>query len=339
MFTIDGSAGEGGGQILRSSLALSLITGEPVKVGAIRKGRARPGLMRQHLAAVKAAAEIGQGEVSGAELGSKEIVFRPGQVRPGDYTFRIGTAGSTTLVLQTVLPALLRASGPSSITLEGGTDNPMAPPFDFLAQAYLPLVRRMGPAVSIALEARGFFPAGGGRFRVDITPGAQLARLDLLERGEVLRKRVTAIVANLPASVAMREIAAASALLGWDRSCFAPQVIKGAPGPGNVVSIAVESEQVTEVFTGFGEKSVRAEIVAERVAREAQAYLDAGVPVGEHLADQLLLLMALAGGGSFRTVEPSSHSTTHIALLKQILGTKIHSEREGDKVWRVEVCA
>lgn len=222
MFTIDGSAGEGGGQILRSSLALSLITGEPVKVGAIRKGRARPGLMRQHLAAVKAAAEIGQGEVSGAELGSKEIVFRPGQVRPGDYTFRIGTAGSTTLVLQTVLPALLRASGPSSITLEGGTDNPMAPPFDFLAQAYLPLVRRMGPAVSIALEARGFFPAGGGRFRVDITPGAQLARLDLLERGEVLRKRVTAIVANLPASVAMREIAAASALLGWDRSRAPP---------------------------------------------------------------------------------------------------------------------
>jgi len=339
MFTIDGSAGEGGGQILRSSLALSLITGEAVKVGAIRKGRARPGLMRQHLAAVKAAVEIGQGEVSGAELGSKEIVFRPGKVRPGDYTFRIGTAGSTTLVLQTVLPALLRASGPSSITLEGGTDNPMAPPFDFLAQAYLPLVRRMGPAVTIALGARGFFPAGGGRFTVTVTPSAELARLDLLDRGEIRARRLTAIVANLPPSVALREIAAASALLGWEQSCCAPQVIKGAPGPGNVVSIAVESEHVTEVFTGFGEKSVRAEIVAERVARDAQAYLDAGVPVGEHLADQLLLLMALAGGGSFRTVEPSSHSTTHVALLAQILGTKIRSEREGDKVWRVEVSA
>src|SRR5258706_3205884 len=125
MFTIDGSAGEGGGQILRTSLALSLVTGETVKVSSIRKGRQRPGLMRQHLTAVKAGAEIGQAEVTGAEIGSKEIVFRPGKVLPGDYTFRIGTAGSTTLVLQTVLPALLRASAPSSITLEGGTDNPM----------------------------------------------------------------------------------------------------------------------------------------------------------------------------------------------------------------------
>ncbi|MEO7331031.1 MAG: RNA 3'-terminal phosphate cyclase [Minicystis sp.] len=339
MFTIDGSAGEGGGQILRSSLALSLITGEAVKVGAIRKGRARPGLMRQHLAAVKAAVEIGDGEVSGAELGSKEIVFRPGKVRPGEYTFRIGTAGSTTLVLQTVLPALLRASGPSSITLEGGTDNPMAPPFDFLAQAYLPLVRRMGPATAITLEARGFYPAGGGRFTVTVTPSAELAPLHLLERGEIRARRLTAVVANLPASVAMREIATASARLGWEQSWCKPEVIKGAPGPGNVVSIAIESEHVTEVFTGFGEKSVRAEQVAERVAREAQAYLDAGVPVGEHLADQLLLLMALAGGGSFRTVEPSSHSTTHIALLRQILGTKIRAEREDDKVWRVEVNA
>ena len=166
MLTIDGSAGEGGGQILRSTLALSLCTGTPVRITGIRAKRDRPGLMRQHLTALRAAAEVGRAEVSGAELGSREVAFHPRGAAPGEYAFNVGSAGSATLVLQTVLPALLSASAPSDLLLEGGTHNPLAPPFEFLDRAFLPLIARMGPRVSATLEARGFYPAGGGRIRV-----------------------------------------------------------------------------------------------------------------------------------------------------------------------------
>lgn len=336
MLTIDGSRGEGGGQILRSALSLSLVTGTPVRIHGIRAGRARPGLMRQHLTSVRAAAEVGRAEVSGAEIGSREVVFRPRAVEPGTYRFNVGSAGSTTLVLQTVLPALATASGPSEVTLEGGTHNPTAPPFDFLERAFLPLLGRMGPRVTARLEACGFYPAGGGRLRVSVAP-APLSRLDLPERGEIRSRLAVAMVANLPGAIARRELDAAAGVLGWDPSCFRVEVIKGAPGPGNVVTIAVESEHVTEVFTGFGEKGVRAEVVAERAATEARAYLDAGVPVGEHLADQLLLPMALAGGGSFRTGAPSSHLRTQIELLEQMLGAKTVIAERGGGAFEIEV--
>jgi RNA 3'-terminal phosphate cyclase (ATP) len=146
MIDIDGSEGEGGGQVLRTSLSLSLVTGSPFRIEKIRAGRKKPGLLRQHLTAVQAAAQIGSAEVEGDELGSREIIFRPATVKPGRYTFSVGTAGSAGLVLQTVLPPLLLASGPSELTLEGGTHNPWAPPFDFLSRAFFPLLRRMGVA-------------------------------------------------------------------------------------------------------------------------------------------------------------------------------------------------
>jgi RNA 3'-terminal phosphate cyclase (ATP) len=336
MITIDGSSGEGGGQILRTSLALSLVTGTPVRISRVRAGRQKPGLLRQHLTAVRAAAEVGGAEVTGAELGAREVVFRPRAVTPGEYRFAVGTAGSATLVLETVLPALLCAKGRSTLILEGGTHNPAAPSFDFLDRAFLPLVRRMGPNVTASIERRGFYPAGGGRFRVEIEPSPSLGRLDLLERGEIRARRLVATVVNIPGGVAMREIEAAQAVLGWDRGCFRPEVIKGAHGPGNVVTIDVEAEHLTEVFTGFGERGVRAEVVGERVAREALAYLEAGVPVGEHLADQLVLPLALAGCGSFRTLEPSSHTRTHAALIEQILGVRVRLEQVAEKAWHVE---
>lgn len=337
MLIIDGSKGEGGGQILRSSLALSLVTGTAVKVHSIRAKRSRPGLMRQHLTAVRAAAEVGRAEVTGAEIGSREIVFRPqAKAEPGAYTFNVGSAGSTTLVLQTVLPALITAAGPSQITLEGGTHNPLAPPFDFLDQAFLPLLARMGPRVTARLRAPGFFPAGGGRIDVTVEP-AKLVRLDLPERGAIESKRAVAAVANLPVAIARREIDSAREILGWEPSCFRVERLEGSAGPGNVLTITVACTHVTEVFTGFGEKSVRAEVVAERAAKEAKAWLDAGVPVGEHLADQLLLPMALAGGGSFRTIEPSSHTRTQMELLERVLGVKITATERGEGVFEIEV--
>lgn len=339
MLVIDGSVGEGGGQILRTSLALSLITQTPIKIINIRPRRSRPGLMRQHLAAVRAAVQIGRAEVTGAEVGAKELTFRPTTVAPGEYTFAVGTAGSATLVLQAILPALLRASAPSRITLEGGTHNPQAPPYDFLARSYLPLVRRMGVSVTSTIEASGFYPAGGGRFHVSVTPEPSLKRLDLLERGAIVHRRVVAMIANLPTQIALRELETASRLLGWERPCFRTEVVKDTPGPGNIVTIEIESEHVTEVCTGFGEKGVRAEEVAEKAVREALTYIESGVPVGEHLADQLVLPMALAGAGSFRTMPLSLHTTTHIELLQQVLGARIRAEPVSEKVWHVEVGA
>ncbi|WP_437687429.1 RNA 3'-terminal phosphate cyclase [Sorangium sp. So ce176] len=337
MLTIDGSAGEGGGQILRTTLSLSLITQTPVRITSIRKGRARPGLMRQHLTSVQAAAQVGRAEVSGAAIGSQEIVFRPSALEPGEHTFRIGSAGSTMLVLQTVLPALLRAPAPSTLTLEGGTHNPMAPPFDFLELAYLPLVRRMGPDITATLVTPGFYPAGGGLARVSVAPAPSLAPLTLLSRGEIRGRRAVATVSNLPSSVAMRELEAAAAVLGWEPACFKPSVLTGGHGPGNVLTIAVESEHVTEVFTGFGEKGVRAETVATKVAEEARDYIAADVPVGEYLADQLLLLIALAGRGAFRTVRPSSHTTTHLQLLRDLLGIRASVEQVSEEAWHIEI--
>ncbi|WP_437732160.1 RNA 3'-terminal phosphate cyclase [Sorangium sp. So ce1335] len=337
MLTIDGSVGEGGGQILRTTLSLSLITQTPVRITSIRKGRARPGLMRQHLTSVLAAAQVGRAEVSGAAIGSQEIEFRPTAIVPGEHTFRVGSAGSTMLVLQTVLPALLRAPAPSTLTLEGGTHNPMAPPFDFLELAYLPLVRKMGPDITATLVKPGFYPAGGGVARVSVAPAPSLAPLTLLSRGEIRGRRAVATVSNLPSSVAMRELTAAAAVLGWEPACFKPSVLTGGHGPGNVITIAVESEHVTEVFTGFGEKGVRAETVATKAAEEARDYLAAGVPVGEHLADQLLLPIALAGRGAFRTVRPSSHTTTHLQLLRDLLGIRASVEQVSEQAWHIEV--
>ncbi|HZI07316.1 MAG TPA: RNA 3'-terminal phosphate cyclase, partial [Archangium sp.] len=236
MIRIDGSKGEGGGQVLRTSLALSLVTGTPFRMENIRAGRAKPGLLRQHLTAVKAATAIGDAEVTGAELHSKELTFRPRALKAGDYHFAIGTAGSATLVLQTVLPALLSASGPSALVLEGGTHNPAAPPFDFLTKAYLPLVGRMGPRVEATLERPGFFPAGGGKFRVSVQP-APLRPLHLPERGRVVRRRASALVAQLPYEIGKREVETAVRVLGWAPEEGHVEELKRSVCPGNVVSV------------------------------------------------------------------------------------------------------
>ncbi|MCP3145349.1 RNA 3'-terminal phosphate cyclase [Pyxidicoccus xibeiensis] len=336
MVRIDGSKGEGGGQVLRTSLALSLVTGTPFTITHIRAGRKKPGLLRQHLTGVKAAEAVGAAEVSGAELGSRELTFRPRALAPGNYHFSVGTAGSATLVLQTVLPALLMAGSQSTLMLEGGTHNPAAPPFDFLQKAFLPLVRRMGPAVEATLERPGFFPAGGGRFRVDVHP-APLKPLHLLERGRVLRREVKAVVAMIPFNVAQRELETVAGALKWRPDELRTEELKRSPGPGNVVVAEVESEHVTEVFTAFGERGKRAETVGEEVAAEVKRYLDAEVPVGEHLCDQLLLLLALAKGGSFRTLPLDGHAQTQLETMAHFLDVKVQVRELSREVREIEV--
>lgn len=325
MITIDGSFGEGGGQILRTSLALSLVTGQAFRIQNIRAGRSKPGLLRQHLTAVEAAAKVGDAVVDGAALGSKELVFKPGKVRHGDYRFAVGTAGSATLVLQTVLPALIIGNQPSSLTLEGGTHNPHAPPFDFLDRAFLPLLNRMGPKISANVERAGFFPAGGGRFSVTINPVEKLASLALQSRGESKGRSARAIVSNLSSGVANRELKVVSEKLGWPRECLHVEEVE-SNGPGNAIILELAFEHVTEVFTGFGERGVLAETVAERVVGEARDYLASGVPVGGHLADQLLIPLALAGSGSFLTGKVSRHTRTNIEVISKFLSARFQIE-------------
>jgi RNA 3'-terminal phosphate cyclase (ATP) len=335
MLVLDGSEGEGGGQILRSALALSLVTGTPFRIDNIRDGRPLPGLMRQHLTAVEAAATVGRAELEGAAVGSRSVSFRPARTRGGDYQFSVGTAGSATLVLQTVLPALITAAEPSTLVLEGGTHNPNSPPFEFLAAAYLPLVGRMGPQVQATLERSGFYPAGGGRLRVTIAPAPRLAPLALDERGPIVARRARAVVANLPRSIAEREIVRLGGRLqGWESPAFTVEERAGSPGPGNVVLVELQSEHLTEVFTGFGEKNVRAETVADRVADEVLEYLAGELPVGPHLADQLVLLLALARGGSFRTTAPTLHTRTQLSVVPRFLGPVVSGTEEAPGHWR-----
>jgi RNA 3'-terminal phosphate cyclase (ATP) len=337
MLCIDGSYGEGGGQIIRTSLALSLITGKPFRVRNVRARREKPGLQRQHLTAVTAAAAIGAGKADGAHLGSKEFTFEPGAIQPGEYKFTIGTAGSTMLVLQAVLPPLMIADAPSLLLFEGGTHNPKAPPFEFIRKTFLPLVNRMGPNVSVELQRYGFYPPGGGRFNVYVEPAPALQRLDLLERGAILSERARALVVNLPAHIGERELAVASEQLGLVPDQLDLEESTGAISSGNVFTIDIESENLTEVFTGVGERGVRGETIAARVVHEAQSYLDAGAPVGQHLADQLLIPLALAGGGSYTTMTPTSHTTTNIEVIKKFLPVEISATQLTEDVWKIEV--
>jgi len=337
MITIDGSQGEGGGQILRTSLALSLVTGQPFRLENIRAGRQKPGLLRQHLTAVEAATTVGIAEVIGAALGSKTLEFRPRGVTPGNYRFAVGTAGSATLVLQTVLPPLSTANGISTLTLEGGTHNPFAPPFDFLARCFVPLIQRMGPAIELDLRRPGFFPAGGGKFHARIEPVKKLKRFDLLERGAIRQQRARAIVSKIPDQVAERELIVVREKLGWQQDECIVESVANPVGPGNALLLEVQAEHITEVFTSFGERGRSAEEVAGEACESAQTWLSTGVPADEHLADQLLIPMALAGGGSFRTVKPSLHSTTNAQIIERFLAVAIRFEEETTNIWRVVV--
>jgi RNA 3'-terminal phosphate cyclase (ATP) len=335
MISIDGSHGEGGGQILRSSLTLSIATGKPFRITNIRANRKRSGLLRQHLTAVNAATAISGARVRGDELGSHALTFEPGPVRPGEHTFAVGSAGSATLVLQTVLLPLVAASGSSEIVVEGGTHNPLAPPFEFLEKSYLPLLARMGVVVEASLDRMGFAPAGGGRVRLRVHPGS-LGRLELEEPGRLLRRRAVATVASLPTHISQRELEVLRERLGLHRG---EEVERFVPdqGPGNVAHVERTYEHDTLVLTSVGEKGLLAEKVAARLADEVRRVTRAEVAADEHLADQLLLPLALGQGGSFTTLEPTEHSRTHAEVIRTFLGSETSFERLARDRWRVTV--
>ncbi|MBW8889616.1 MAG: RNA 3'-terminal phosphate cyclase [Fibrobacteres bacterium] len=323
MIVLDGSLGEGGGQILRSALALSLATGKPFRIHRIRAGRKKPGLMRQHLTCVRAAARISSAKVTGAEIGSLALDFRPGPMLPGKYEFSVGSAGSSTLVFQTLLPAIITTGRSFEFSLEGGTHNPAAPSLDFLERVYLSNLKVMGVETSIAVTRRGFFPAGGGKWTVAVHPAEALKPLNLPERGRLLGQTAKMLWNRIPLQEPERMRAHMSEKHGWRQSDIETEAAVDSPGPANVVMAELRYEHITEMITAFNPFGASPEAVCDGLMADVRLYRDSGAAVGRRLADQLLLPMALGAGGMFRTMPLSSHSLTNIETIGKFLERKI----------------
>ena len=319
--TIDGSQGEGGGQVLRTSLALSIVTGRALHMRRIRADRKRPGLQRQHLACVEAAVRLSHGTTNTLELDAQELVFTPGTDRaawPAAIAVDIGNAGSTSLVVQTVLLPALAAAHPVRATITGGTHDP---PFEYLDRVFLAHLRAMGADVRLVHEKPGLPPDGGGCVVLETHP-SRLRTIDIVEAGGVRARRATAIVASLPRDVGERQLAVASRRL--DGPVLDLREIERA-GPHNVFMIEVEfASGAREIISSQAREGYTPEEVAGDALDELDLIVEAQVPVGQHLADQLLLPMAIAGGGRFRTLAPLSlHATTNIETIRAFLDVPI----------------
>ncbi len=343
MIEIDGK--DGGGQMLRSALSLAMVTGKSMRMINIRGQRNKSGLMRQHLTCVQAAVAISNGSVDGAEMRSTELVFHPGRVQAGNYVFKIGSAGSTTLLLQTLLPALLLADGESCVEVHGGTHNPMAPPIDFLKESFLPQLHKMGAQIDLECQKPGFAPAGGGVIRAKVTPMSRFRPVDWLDRGKLVEKRLDVLLAHVPTSVAEREItsfrryvdkaqrkdSAMEVVLGkWADNEVVVRQSESSDGSGNTLAAQLTFEHVTERVTTFGQRGVTAESVAQECWKALQRYLGSRATVGVRLADQLLLPMALAGEGALETVSLSNHLKTNMTVLEQFLDVSFVVQEKGD---------
>ena len=306
---IDGRLGEGGGQVLRTALSCSILTGRPIALHHIRGGRHTPGLRRQHSVCVQAAAAVGRATVTGAELGSQELTFAPTGLETGEHRFDIETAGSANLVVQTVLPPLMMASHASRVVVTGGTHNRNAPPTDFLQHRFIPALDAMGARVSLTLERYGFEPSGGGHITLNVEPAAltPLSWTDAPERGPL---HVSVMMHQMQPQIGHRLVRRVCDKLDVDPSTARVHTVP-AGGPGGVLRVRGPAVQET----GICVRKVRAETIADQVADAVRARQQADVPVGEHLADQLLLPMVLAGGGRFRTVQPSLHTTTNAQVI------------------------
>ncbi len=348
MVVVDGSIGEGGGQVLRTALTLSILTGQPLVIHNIRAGRPNPGLQPQHLAAVRAAAAICGAEVEEAELESQRVRFTPrGPARPGTYTFDVaeiaerGSAGAVGLVLQTVLLPLAMADGPSHLTLRGGTHVPWAPSVDYLQEVFLPTVARMGVQAEVELTAWGFYPAGGGEVRVRIEGrrGEPLRPIQLAERGAVRRVWGRGVAANLPSHIPQRIANRACNLLtaaGLPARVEALRV--RSAGPGAAVFLFAEYEHGVAGFSAYGRKGLASEHVAAAACEELLVHHRTGAPADPHLADQLVLPMTLASGNSeVVTSAVTGHLRTNLAVVRAFLPLQAGVEGEPGQPARVSV--
>ncbi len=336
MNIIDGANGEGGGQIFRTSLSLSMCLGIPVRIENIRSGRQKPGLLRQHLACLRASREICNADVSGDQLGSTCVEFRPGKIKSGKFKIAIGTAGSTSLVFQTVLPALLMANGVSEVCFEGGTHNNSAPSYEFISQSFIPVLERMNIRVDTRLDSYGFYPNGGGSWTAKIYPMTNVHALKLLDRGNLISRRAVAISSKLPAHITQRELDHIQKKCDWNTSDLTQHLVNSC-GPGNLVSLQLRFNGISEVFDSVGQIRTSAERVADKSIRYMNRYLNTNAVVGCYLCDQLLLPMVIAGGGSFTTLEPSLHTRTNIDVIESLAACYIESRKLDEDHYSINV--
>ena len=340
MLSIDGSFGEGGGQVLRTSLALSAITGRPVRIEGIRAGRRKPGLQPQHLTSVRAAAKVCDAQVEGARLNSQALTFAPRSApQAGSYTFDVaqvakgGSAGSVSLVLQTVLLPLALAEGTSQLTIRGGTHVAWSPPYDYVKRVYLPALARMGIIAKVNLRKWGWYPIGGGEIQATVTGrgrDATLTALALDRRGALLRVRGLSASSNLPKHIRTRQEGAALQALRSNGVNARMEVIDGpSKGVGTVVFVWAESEQCAAGFTSLGERGKPAEQVAQEAAEDLLAYLQGDAALDRYLADQLVLPMALAAGPSrFSTEVVTQHLLTNAWVMNRFFPGRVRIEGE-----------
>lgn len=323
MIEIDGAHGEGGGQILRTSLSLAMMRGEPLQMTNIRAGRRKPGMMRQHLAAVKAATQMSKAKTQGMELGSRSLFFEPTEsFDGGDLMVELSSAGSTSLIFQTLLPSMLKAGRYTNLILKGGTHNPMAPCFDFLKDSFIPCLDKMGYNIELKLIRRGFYPAGGGEFHVEVKPSRKYFPFIQLQRKMLMLESATCILSKLWPGILEKELQ----LLDHEFQGRIP--IYGveddsSPGPGNVVLIKQMYGDLYSVFTSFGDRNISSEKVIEEVVQEMKSFQRSSATIEPRLADQLLLPMLIAEGGEFTTSKITNHLITQAELLNQICGYKV----------------
>jgi RNA 3'-terminal phosphate cyclase (ATP) len=321
LIPIDGDLGEGGGQILRSALTLASVTGQGFEVTRIRARRSRPGLRPQHLAAVRAAAMSCRAEVHGAFEGSPDLRFLPGAVAAGAFDFDIGTAGATTLVLQTVLPSLATADESSRVAISGGTHVPRSPSHHFLSRHWAPIVERLGLHPRVVLERAGFVPRGEGRLRAEVSPWTRPGSLDLTRRGTLLHVRGLSAAARLRGDVARRQADAARVLLWELRRLESDWEVLELPAasPGSYLQLEAVFESGRAAFGLLGVRGVRAEVLGERGARRLLSFLEQEEAcVDPWLADQLAVPLALAGGGGkVTTSEVTLHLETVVDVLRR----------------------
>jgi RNA 3'-terminal phosphate cyclase (ATP) len=350
MIVINGSYGEGGGQVLRTSLTLSTLLGEPLRIENVRAKRRKPGLQAQHLTGVRAIAQICDAELEGADLGSLTLTFRPmSSPRAGEYSFDVaearkgGSAGATSLVFQTLLLPLAFARGQSRLTIRGGTHVAWSPPFHYLKYVYLPTLARMGVEARVEIERWGWYPIGGGEMTAAIRGQGEsyLCGLDLVERGELKLLWGISATSNLPAHIGQRQKKRAEEYLR--KRGFDPRIeIVEAPsqGQGTVVFLAAEYEHAVAGFSSLGERGKPAEKVAEEACREFIEYHQSGACLDKHLADQLILPMALASGPSaFTTCEITQHLLTNVWVVEQFLDVRFEIEGEEGEKGRVQKLA
>ncbi len=330
---IDGSYGEGGGQILRTSLALSAILRKPFSIHHIRSKRKNPGLQAQHLEGVEALSRITEAETEGVKFGSQKITFLPKKILPRDYQFEVRTAGSVTLLLQSIFLPLCLAQGNSSLSLLGGTHVPWSPPFHYLSEVLLPTLKRMGVSVEASIEKWGFYPRGGGRVQLKINPVDDLKPISLIDRGSLKKIRGLSVVSNLPKHIAERQKGQALKRIQRDLKIDAEiNILYDAPsnGPGSFLFLIAEYEKVLGGFSSLGTRGKPAEKVADEAVDSLIDYIESDGSIDPYLADQLVPFMALAErNSSFTTTRITEHLLTNLWVIQHFLEVEV--QRWGER--------